>query len=107
MTTPYRLHEDRLFPADPGIRAIARELYGTVRDLPIVSPHGHTDPSWFATNDPFADPASLFIVPDHYIFRMLYSQGVALEALGVPRIDGGWVESDPRKIWRLFAQHLH
>lgn len=107
MTTPYRLHEDRLFPADPGIRAIARELYGTVRDLPIVSPHGHTDPSWFATNAPFADPASLFIIPDHYIFRMLYSQGVPLENLGVPRIDGGWVESDPRKIWRLFAQHFH
>jgi glucuronate isomerase len=107
MTTPYRLHEDRLFPADPDIRAIARELYGTVRDLPIVSPHGHTDPSWFATNEPFADPASLFIIPDHYIFRMLYSQGVPLENLGVPRIDGGWVESDPRKIWRLFAQHFH
>jgi len=107
MTTPYRLHEDRLFPSDPGIRSIARALYGTVRDLPIVSPHGHTDPSWFATNDPFADPASLFIIPDHYIFRMLYSQGVPLENLGVPRIDGGWVERDPRKIWRLFAQHFH
>jgi len=107
MTIPYRLHEDRLFPADPGIRAIARELYRAVRNLPIVSPHGHTDPSWFATNDPFADPASLFIVPDHYIFRMLYSQGVPLEELGVPRIDGGWVESDPRKIWRRFAENFH
>ncbi|WP_447725186.1 glucuronate isomerase [Sphingomonas koreensis] len=106
-TAPYRLHEDRLFPADPGIRAIARELYQSVRDLPIVSPHGHTDPAWFATNEPFSDPASLFIIPDHYIFRMLYSQGVPLEELGVPRIDGGWVETDTRKIWRRFAENFH
>ncbi len=107
MTIPYRLHEDRLFPADPGIRAIARDLYQSVRSLPIVSPHGHTDPSWFATNEPFADPAALFIVPDHYIFRMLYSQGVALEDLGIPRLDGGPVEADPRAIWRRFAEHFH
>jgi len=106
-TAPYRLHEDRLFPADPGIRAIARELYNSVKDLPIVSPHGHTDPAWFATNAPFSDPASLFIIPDHYIFRMLYSQGVKLEELGVPRIDGGWVETDTRKIWRRFAENFH
>ncbi len=107
MTKSYRLHEDRLFPADPGTRAIARELYRSVRDLPIVSPHGHTDPAWFADDEPFRDPASLFIVPDHYIFRMLYSQGVPLEEIGVPRIDGGWTESDPRKIWRRFAEHFH
>jgi len=101
------LHPDRLFPADPSTRAIARRLYEGVKDLPIVSPHGHTDPAWFATNEPFANPAELLIVPDHYVFRMLYSQGIALESLGIPRTDGGAVESDPRKIWRLFAENYH
>lgn len=101
------LREDRLFPADPNIKGIATELYGLVKDLPIISPHGHTDPRWFAENRPFPNPAELFVVPDHYIFRMLHSNGVALEALGVPRIDGGPVEQDPRKIWRLFAEHYH
>jgi glucuronate isomerase len=101
------LHEDRLFPAEPTMRAIARRLYAPIRDLPIVSPHGHTDPRWFAENKPFPDPATLFVKPDHYIFRMLYSQGVRLEDLGIARKDGGEVESDPRKIWRLFASHWH
>ncbi len=101
------LHPDRLFPAEPGTRAIARRLYEGVKDLPIVSPHGHTDPRWYAENQPFPDPASLFVVPDHYLFRMLYSQGIPLEALGVPRQDGGAVETDPRKIWRLLADHWH
>ncbi|HYG91108.1 MAG TPA: glucuronate isomerase [Azospirillum sp.] len=101
------LHEDRLFPSDPTQRAIARRLYAEVRDLPIISPHGHTDPAWFARNEAFPDPATLFVVPDHYVYRMLYSQGVALESLGVPRRDGGPVETDPRKIWRLFAEHWH
>lgn len=100
-------HPDRLFPADPASRAIARALYESVRDLPIVSPHGHTDPGWFADNLPFPDPARLFVVPDHYIFRMLYSQGIPLEALGIPRRDGGAVEADPRQIWRLFAANYH
>ena len=99
------LHEDRLFPSDPATRAIARRLYAEVRDLPIISPHGHTDPRWFAENQPFADPAQLFVTPDHYVFRMLYSQGVRLEDLGVPRVDGGPIETDPRRVWRLFAQH--
>jgi glucuronate isomerase len=99
------LHEDRLFPADPAARAIARRLYEPVRELPILSPHGHTDPRWFAENQPFADPAQLFVTPDHYVFRMLYSQGVPLEDLGVPRVDGEPVETDPRRVWRLFAQH--
>jgi glucuronate isomerase len=101
------LHEDRLFPADPGTRAVARRLYAEVRDLPIVSPHGHTDPRWYAENLPFPDPAQLFVVPDHYVFRMLLSQGVRLEDLGVPRRDGGPVETDPRAIWRRFAAHWH
>ena len=105
MTAPLLLHEDRLFPADPGMRAIARRLYDGVCDLPIVSPHGHTDPQWYADDAPFADPANLFVVPDHYLFRMLYSQGVPLERLGVPRRDGGPVETDPRAIWRTLAEH--
>ncbi|MBL8671009.1 MAG: glucuronate isomerase, partial [Alphaproteobacteria bacterium] len=97
------LHPDRLFPTDAGTRAIARRLYEQVKDLPIVSPHGHTDPAWYADDAPFPDPAALFVVPDHYVFRMLYSQGVSLEALGIPRQDGGPVERDPRKVWRLFC----
>lgn len=100
------LHPDRLFPADPGTRGIARRLYGAVADLPIVSPHGHTEPAWYAEDRPFPDPAQLFVVPDHYVFRMLYAQGVPLEALGVPRRDGGATETDGRTIWRLFARHF-
>ncbi|GMU70838.1 MAG: uronate isomerase [Burkholderiales bacterium] len=103
---PLAPHPDRLFPADPAVRAIARDLYASVKDLPIVSPHGHTDPAWFADDLPFADASALFITPDHYVFRMLYSQGVALEALGIPRRDGGPVETDARKIWRTFAAHF-
>ncbi len=107
MTQPLRLHPDRLFPADPDTRAVARRLYQPIKDLPIVSPHGHTDPAWFAGNENWANPAELLITPDHYVFRMLFSQGVALEDLGVPRADGGPVETDPRKIWRLFAERYH
>lgn len=97
------LHDDRLFPADPVTRAIARRLHAGVRDLPILSPHGHTNPAWFAENEPFPDPARLFIVPDHYICRMLYSQGIRLEDLGV----GPHSTAQPREIWRLFAKHYH
>jgi len=99
------LNDDRLFPTDPTTRAIARRLFTEVRALPIISPHGHTDPRWFAENQAFPDPARLFVTPDHYVFRMLYSQGVPLEDLGVPRVDGGPVETDGRKIWRRFAEH--
>ena len=99
------LHPDRLFPAEPTVRAIARRLYESVAGLPIISPHGHTDSRWYAENAAFPDPARLLIVPDHYIFRMLYSQGVRLEDLGIPRRDGGPVETDGRAIWRRFAEH--
>lgn len=101
------IHEDRLFPADPSARAVARRLYAHVKDLPIISPHGHTDPRWYAENEPFPDPARLFVVPDHYIFRMLYSQRVRLEELGIPTKDGSAVETDGRKIWRRFAERYH
>lgn len=98
---------DRLFPVDPHTRGIACELYQSIADKPIISPHGHTDPRWYAENQPFSDPAQLFITPDHYVFRMLFSQGVSLESLGVPRADGGPTETDGRKIWRLFAENYH
>jgi glucuronate isomerase len=107
MTQPLRLHPDRLFPADGRTRDIARALHAGVKDLPIVSPHGHTDPVWFARDEAFSDPASLLIVPDHYVFRMLYSQGVPLDALGVPTVDGSLTESDARTIWRIFADNYH
>lgn len=101
------LDENRLFSPDPVLRGLSRTLYDSVRDLPIISPHGHTDPQWFAENAAFPDPARLFVTPDHYVFRMLHSQGVPLEAMGVPRADGGETEQDPRTIWRLFASGYH
>src|ERR1700744_316174 len=77
------IHDDRLFPPDPATRTIARRLYAEVRDLPLICPHGHTQASWFVNDDPFPDPAKLFVQPDHYIFRMLYSQGITLEDLEI------------------------
>ena len=100
------LHKDRLFPADPDSRAIAQRLYSTVAKLPIISPHGHTQASWFAENQPFPDPTSLFIIPDHYVYRMLYSQGgVSLEQLGIGTGTLQRPVEDPRAIWRYFAEH--
>jgi len=104
---PNLLDEDRLFPADPATRAISRRLYGSVKDLPIVSPHGHTDPRWYAEDAPFPDPAILFVVPDHYIFRMLHSQGVQLEELGIQPRGGEAIAFDPRAVWRRFAKNYH
>jgi glucuronate isomerase len=102
VTRPLVLHADRLFPADPGTRAIARELHRQVENLPIISPHGHTDPQWFATNASFGNAAEMLLFPDHYVFRMLYSQGVPLTALGI-----GNPDCDPRAAWRLFAERYH
>lgn len=102
MTRPLTLHPDRLFPSDPGQRDIARRLYAEVASLPIISPHGHTDPSWFADNAPFGNAAELLLHPDHYLFRMLYSQGISLDALGIANRD-----ADPRESWRLFARNYH
>ena len=93
--------EHRLFAADPATRDIAQRLYSSVRCLPIISPHGHTQASWFADNKPFADAAKLLVQPDHYIYRMLYSQGVRLEDLEI----GVAEMKDPRKVWRIFAEH--
>jgi glucuronate isomerase len=97
------LHEDRLFPSESSALKVARSLYAHVRDLPIVSPHGHTQAAWFASNEPFPDPATLFVQPDHYVFRMLYSQGVSMDDLEI----GQPVVKDPRKVWRIFASHYY
>ncbi len=97
------IHPDRLFPAEANTRKIAKTLYKQVRTLPIISPHGHTQAAWFARNEPFPDPAKLFVQPDHYIYRMLYSQGISLEDLeiGQPEL------KDARKVWRIFARHYY
>jgi glucuronate isomerase len=99
------LHDDRLFPSEPTLRAIARRLYGTVRNLPIVSPHGHTDARWFAENEAFSNPTSLFIVPDHYVFRMLYSQGIPMENLGIGQKELD--DAEARRIWIRFAESYY
>ena len=95
------IHEDRLFPAEPDKRKIARALYDHVSGLPIVSPHGHTQAQWFSKNEPFPDPAKLFVQPDHYVFRMLYSQGISLDDLEIGRS----TLKDPRKVWSIFASN--
>jgi glucuronate isomerase len=102
-----RLHPDRFFDPDPAIRRAARDLYDETRELPLVCPHGHVDPSLLALNALFPEPTALLIIPDHYIFRMLYSRGVPLEDLGIPSRDGTPVERDPRTIWQRVADHWH
>jgi glucuronate isomerase len=106
VTRRLELHPDRLLPADPTTRAIARTLYADVADLPIVSPHGHTDPTWFAENANWTDATTLLLAPDHYLYRMLYSQGVDLDALAIPRRDGV-PSTDTRAAWRVLADHYH
>ena len=97
------LDDDRLFPAEASARKVARSLYAKVKNLPIVSPHGHTQAGWFAKNGPFPDPAMLFVQPDHYVFRMLYSQGVSMDDLEI----GQPVVKNPRKVWHIFASHYY
>jgi glucuronate isomerase len=104
-TMPLMLHPDRFFSSDPAVRSIARSLYQRVKDLPIISPHGHVDPRLFVLNEPFANPTELFIIPDHYIFRMLHSQGIDLNTLGIPHRDGIRAKTDPRKVWQIFAEN--
>jgi glucuronate isomerase len=102
------LDKDRFFDPEPSVRRVARELFGETQALPIMSPHGHMEARLLAEDTPFPDPAALFITPDHYVLRMLYSRGVALEALGVPRRRGsGEVELDPRRIWQRFAERYY
>ena len=101
------LHEDRFFSPIDSVRKYAREIYNSIKDLPIISPHGHVDPSIFSENKPFPNPTQLFLIPDHYLYRMLYSQGIPMESLGIPAQDGSKVEKDPRKIWQIFADNYH
>ena len=106
MSHPLVLQDDRYFPADPVQRRIAGELFATVSGLPIISPHGHVDPEWFAKDEAFEDAVTVFLWPDHYVLRMLYSQGWDLGQLGIPGGDGP-VETDRRTIWRRFAGQYH
>lgn len=101
------LHPDRLFSSDENIRNVARVLYKKVKDLPIISPHGHTDPSWFSQNIAFENATELLIKPDHYVYRMLYSQGIALEDLGISTTENTEVETDGRKIWHILAKNYY
>jgi glucuronate isomerase len=107
MSLPLVLHPDRALPADPEVRDIARRIYRNTAELPLLCMHGHVEAADLADDTPFADPAQLLVVPDHYVTRMLVSQGIALEQLGVPRVDGGPVETDSRAIWRRFCSNWH
>ncbi|PWU50245.1 glucuronate isomerase [Micromonospora globispora] len=102
-----RLHPDRALPAGDDIRAVARRIYQSTKGLPLLCMHGHVEAAVFADDEGFSDPAHLLVVPDHYVTRMLMSQGVPLADLGVPRVDGEAVETDPRQIWRRFCAHWH
>ncbi len=101
------LKADRFFDPNPAVRAIARKLYQSVKNFPIISPHGHVDPNLFVDNKPFPNPAELFLIPDHYIYRMLYSQGIPMESLGVRPLDGSSTETNAKKIWKLFGEHYY
>ena len=94
---------DRLLPADPAVRVIARQLYDAVKDLPIISPHGHVDPRILLDDTPFRDPASLLVTPDHYVTRLLHASGVPLDALGVGQ--DVLTEDRAREVWRLLCAH--
>ncbi|GAB2672136.1 glucuronate isomerase [Thalassiella azotivora] len=102
---PLALHPDRLLPADPAARDVARRLYEAVRALPIISPHGHVDPRTLLDDVPFADPASLLVTPDHYVTRLLHASGVPLQDLGVGR--GPLPEAEAREVWRRLCSHWH
>jgi glucuronate isomerase len=105
VSTALNLDPNRALSADPAIAPIAQEIYASIKDLPIISMHGHVPVEWFADNTPFGNPAELLIVPDHYLLRMLFSQGLKYEDLGVPTKDGSPIETDPRAIWRRFAEN--
>lgn len=104
---PLVLDEDRFFDPDPRVRRAARTLYEETRELPLVCPHGHVDARILSEDGPLPEPASLIVIPDHYIVRMLYSRGVPMESLGIPALDGGPVEGDARRIWQLFSENYY
>lgn len=99
---------NRYFSPDPSQRQIAHALYSSVQALPLVCPHGHVDPRMFADEHyQFGSPVDLLIIPDHYIFRMMYSQGISLSALGIPTQDGTPTETDHRKIWQTICDNWY
>ncbi|GAA3703506.1 glucuronate isomerase [Microlunatus aurantiacus] len=102
-TPPLALHPDRLFPADPGVRRLASSLYDRVRELPIISPHGHVPAQWLADDVSFADPTSLLITPDHYVTRLLHGHGVDLADLGVGQ--DSFDEAASRRAFRILCEH--
>ena len=102
-----QLEPDRLFPADPATRAIARALYERVETLPILSPHGHVDPGILVENTPFPDPADLFIRYDHYVTRLMHAAGIDLTRLGIPHRESGEPVAPPREVWRTFSENWH
>src|SRR3569833_2166733 len=102
---PLQLDKHRFYPDDPAVRGLAADLFARGEPLPIISPHGHTDPAWFAEDEPFTDATSLFLWPDHYVLRMLNSQGIGLEAMGIG--PGGQATADRRAVWKLFAANYH
>ena len=102
---PLTAHPDRLLPTEPAVRDIARRLYAAVRDLPIVSPHGHVDPRILVDDTPFTDPTSLLVQPDHYVTRLLHAGGVSLDQLGVG--EGPLPEDRARAAWRLLCGRWH
>ena len=107
MTVPLTLNPDRLLPADPQVRSIARTLYEQVKDLPILSPHGHVPPVWIADDVPFSDPTNLLLTPDHYVNRIMHGQGVDLADLGVPMGREDFTAEQARNAWRIFCSHWH
>lgn len=103
----YKLHEDRFFSPEKDVKKYAREIYNSIKSMPIISPHGHVDPAIFSENKPFPNPTKLFLTPDHYLYRMLYSQGIAMESLGIPDVNGNVDETNPKKIWKIFAENYY
>lgn len=102
-----QLDQDRLFPTDPATRDVARALYERVADLPIISPHGHVDPALLVDDEPFPNPADLFIRFDHYVTRLMHAAGVSLADLGIPDRASGAGVAAPREVWRSFSEHWH
>ena len=98
-----RLHPDRLLPAEPEVRSIARRLYDEVRDLPIISPHGHVEAQLLLDDQPFPDPTTLLVTPDHYVTRLLHASGVPLDRLGIGQ--GPLSPEAARHAWRLLCQN--
>lgn len=103
--TAWHLDPDRALPAEPGVRALAREIYAATAALPIVSMHGHVEVDLLVQDEPFANPAEMFVIPDHYLVRMLVSQGESPAALGIRTQDGSPYETDPREVWRRFCRN--